>query len=122
MQALTFTFFPLLAVLAGAVAAVLRPPGPALASTIQHLAAGVVFAAAAAEILPQVIHDGSPTATLTDGTLGVVTLLSLKSLRESWARFRGPRAILNILVCFVRDRSNWPRGLLHRAMGVDTHG
>lgn len=49
MQALTYISFPLLVVLVGAVAAVLRTPGPVLTSAIQHLAAGVVFAAAAAE-------------------------------------------------------------------------
>lgn len=91
MLALTYTVFPLLAVLAGAVVAVLRPPGPKLSSAIQHLAAGVVFAAAAAEILPQVVHGGSPTATLIGGAAGVVAMLSLKSLE---GRFEGPLGML----------------------------
>jgi ZIP family zinc transporter len=91
MLALTYTVFPLLAVLAGAVVAVLRPPGPKLTSALQHLAAGVVFAAAATEILPQVMHEGSPTATLIGGAAGVVTMLSLKSLE---GRFKGPLGML----------------------------
>lgn len=91
MLALTYTVFPLLAVLAGAIVAVLRPPGPALTSAIQHLAAGVVFAAAATEILPQVVHGGSPAATLIGGAAGVVAMLSLKSLE---GRFKGPLGML----------------------------
>lgn len=91
MLALTYTVFPLLAVLAGAVVAVLRPPDPKLSSAIQHLAAGVVFAAAAAEILPQVVHGGSPAATLIGGAAGVVAMLSLKSLES---RFEGPLGML----------------------------
>jgi len=91
MLALTYTVFPLLAVLVGAVAAVLRRPGPAVTSAIQHLAAGVVFAAAATEILPQVIHEGSPAATLIGGAVGVVAMLSLKSLE---GRFEGPLGML----------------------------
>lgn len=91
MVALTYTVFPLIAVLFGAIVAVLRPPGPALSSAIQHLAAGVVFAAAAAEILPQVVHGGSPTATLIGGAAGVVAMLSLKTLEE---RFEGPLGML----------------------------
>ena len=92
MLALTYTVFPLLAVLVGAIVAVMRPPGPGLASAVQHLAAGVVFAAAAVEILPQVVHGGSPVATLIGGAAGVVTMLSLKSLE---GRFKGPLGMLS---------------------------
>lgn len=56
MRAIAFTIIPVLAVLIGAIIAVWRRPGPKLTSAIQHLAAGVVFAAAATEILPDVVH------------------------------------------------------------------
>src|SRR3546814_517675 len=58
---------------------------------LQHLAAGVVFAAAATEILPQVKHEASPSATLIGGAAGVVTMLGLKAFE---ARFKGPMALL----------------------------
>ncbi len=61
---------------------------------MQHLAAGVVFAAAAAEILPQVMHEGSPIATFIGGTLGVVVMLSLKALE---GRTKGPVAMLGAI-------------------------
>ncbi len=58
---------------------------------MQHLAAGVVFAAAAAEILPQVMHEGSPVATFVGGALGVSLMLSLKAME---GRAEGPLAML----------------------------
>ena len=94
MTALFYTFIPVVAVLIGAVVTVWRPPGPRLTSAIQHLAAGVVFAAAAAEILPQVMHDASPAATLIGGAAGVVVMLGLKSLE---GRIRGPGALIGAI-------------------------
>ena len=70
MQAVAFTLIPVIAVLIGSLFAVSRRPSDAFVSAMQHLAAGVVFAAAAAEILPQVMHEGSPIATFTGGALG----------------------------------------------------
>lgn len=91
MQAVAFTLIPVLAVLIGSLVAVSRRPSEAIVSAMQHLAAGVVFAAAAAEILPQVMHEGSPVATFTGGALGIIVMLSLKSLE---GRASGPVAML----------------------------
>lgn len=91
MQAVIYTLIPVAAVLIGAMAAVARRPSDAVVSGTQHLAAGVVFAAAAAEILPQVMHQGSPVATFTGGTLGIVVMLSLKAIE---GRAKGPIAML----------------------------
>jgi zinc transporter, ZIP family len=91
MQAILFTLIPVLAVLAGAVVALIRRPGAAFVSAMQHLAAGVVFAAAATEILPQIKHDASPVATLIGGIAGVAAMLLLKELE---GRARGPVAML----------------------------
>lgn len=82
MNAVEFTFIPVLAVLVSAVLAAWRRPGPAVVAGVQHLAAGVVFGAAAAEILPQVVHQGSPLATLSGGALGVALMLWLKYLES----------------------------------------
>ncbi len=91
MQALTFTLIPLAAVLIGSIIAVTRRPRDAIVSATQHLAAGVVFGAAATEILPQVMHQGSPLATFLGGSLGVALMLSLKAFE---ARATGPIAML----------------------------
>ena len=94
MMPLVFTAVPVSAVLIGAILAVWRRPGPALVSAIQHLAAGVVFAAAAVEILPQIMHTGSVFATFFGGTLGVAAMLSVKSLEK---RFQGPVGLLSAI-------------------------
>lgn len=87
MNALTYTLIPVGAAVVGGGVAVWRQPGPTLVSTIQHFAAGVVFAAAAGEILPDVMHGGSPTATLIGGALGVLVMLLIKKFEE---RAKGP--------------------------------
>ena len=91
MQAVAFTLIPVVAVLIDSLFAVSRRPSDAFVSAMQHLAAGVVFAAAAAEILPQVMHEGSPIATFTGGALGILVMLSLKALE---GRASGPIAML----------------------------
>ena len=94
MLALSYTVIPVIAVIIGAIVATLRKPSDALVSAMQHLAAGVVFAAAAVEILPQVKHEGSPAATLIGGALGVIVMLALKSLE---GRVKGPVALLGAI-------------------------
>ena len=91
MEAVAFTLIPVVAVLLGSLVAVSRRPSEAIVSAMQHLAAGVVFAAAAAEILPQVMHEGSPIATFTGGALGIIVMLSLKAIE---GRASGPVAML----------------------------
>jgi hypothetical protein len=76
--AVTYTLIPLLGLLLGALAAVIRPPGPRVKSVIQHLAAGVVFAAAASEILPGLKHEGTALPIALGGALGVGAMLLVK--------------------------------------------
>ena len=91
MAALKFSLIPMIAIMIGALVAGWRTPGDKLVAAMQHLAAGVVFAAAATEILPMVMHGGSPTATLIGGALGVAVMLGLKAAES---RFEGPVALL----------------------------
>ncbi|HEY1144400.1 MAG TPA: transporter [Sphingomicrobium sp.] len=91
MEAITFTLIPVAAILIGSLFAVARRPGDAFVSGMQHLAAGVVFGAAAVEILPQVMHEASPVATFLGGAIGIAVMLLLKSMEE---RFKGPVAML----------------------------
>lgn len=91
MQALIYTLAPVIAVILGAVVATRTTLKPGMVSALQHLAAGVVFAAAATEILPQVKHEAPPAATLIGGAAGVATMLALKGFET---RFKGPLALL----------------------------
>lgn len=79
---LTYTLIPVTATIASGAIAAFRPPGAKVRSFVQHFAAGVVFAAAASELLPDIVHKKSPLAVMIGGTLGVVVLLSVKSLTK----------------------------------------
>lgn len=76
----TYTLIPATATVFGAAVATRFRPGPVLISAVQHFAAGVVFAAAAGEILPDVMHGGSPLATVIGGALGVGLMLLIRQL------------------------------------------
>ncbi|PTS89603.1 transporter [Sphingomonas sp. HMWF008] len=91
MPVLKVALIPMIAIVIGALLAGWRTPGEKLVAAIQHLAAGVVFAAAATEILPLVMRGGSPTATLIGGAVGVSLMLGLKAAED---RFEGPVALL----------------------------
>lgn len=85
------TFLPVAAALMGALFATWRRPGPQTVSAIQHFAAGVVFAAAASELLPDLLHERSALGTVIGGALGVATMLAIKSLAE---KAKGPTGLL----------------------------
>ncbi|MBK3405185.1 transporter [Methylorubrum populi] len=93
MQAWAYTLIPAAAAIAGAAVAVNLRPGPVLVSAIQHFAAGVVFAAAAGEILPDLKHAGSPWATLVGGALGVAAMLLVRQLET---RVKGPLGLMSV--------------------------
>lgn len=78
-----YTLIPALAVVLGAGVATLRRPSPVFASAIQHFAAGVVFAAAAGELLPDIKHRQSAWAVILGGAAGIVLMLLIKRLGEN---------------------------------------
>jgi ZIP family zinc transporter len=92
MSAWLYALVPVAAASLGAGIASWRQPGPGLTSAIQHFAAGVVFAAAAGEILPDVMHGGSPEATLVGGAAGVAVMLLIKRLEQPT---KGPLGLLS---------------------------
>ncbi len=69
---------PALALLVGAGFALTWPPGPKLTSAIHHFTAGVVFAAAGSEILPEVMHQRQLAATLIGASAGLAAMLAIK--------------------------------------------
>ncbi len=96
MSAFVFTLIPLCAMGVGAVATAIRPPGPGLQSGIQHFAAGVVFAAAASEILPDVKHGNSVVAIAIGATAGIVLMLLIKQLGRRASGAFGIAAVTGI--------------------------
>ncbi|MCW6512247.1 ZIP family metal transporter [Lichenifustis flavocetrariae] len=91
MMAFWLTLVPVAAAILGAAVAVNTRPGSSLVSAVQHFAAGVVFAAAAAEVLPDLMHYGSPVATLVGGAVGVALMLLLMQMK-TW--LKGPVGLL----------------------------
>lgn len=83
MSVIAFSLIPLGALLLGAIAAASRAPGPKVTSGVQHFAAGLVFAAAATEILPDLKHQGAAVPVVVGGALGVLFMLMVKKLGES---------------------------------------
>ena len=81
-QVLTFVLIPAAAVLLGGVVAAFRPPGARLRSVIQHFAAGVVFAAVAGELLPELMHEAAPLPTVLGFALGVGLMLGVKRMTD----------------------------------------
>lgn len=86
-----YTLIPAGAAVLGAALAVAAKPGPALVSAVQHLAAGVVFAAAAGEILPDLKHGGPAWAVALGGAFGVAVVLLVRRIEE---RVKGPVGLL----------------------------
>jgi hypothetical protein len=70
-SAVLYTLFPAAATVVGAAVALYRRPGDAAMRVIHHFTAGIVFAAAATEILPD-LKQQSPVAVLLGGAGGWV--------------------------------------------------
>ncbi len=86
VQALSYTMLAVVAALVGGIVAVYRTPGPQMESNVQHFAAGVVFAAVAAELLPDV-HTRTPAVVVVGFAIGIATMLGIHRLSnyvEKW--------------------------------------
>lgn len=78
ISVILYVLFPVGAMLVGANVAAIRVPGPRLGSAIQHFAAGMVFAAVAIELLPDVVSKRAPVATVIGFTAGVALMLAVQ--------------------------------------------
>lgn len=76
-QAALLVIFPVGAAAVGAFGAAVKAPGAKLTSGVQHLAAGVVFAAVATEVLPDLREQGHVWAAVAGFAVGVAVLLTL---------------------------------------------
>ena len=80
---LLYTLIPCVGLLAGALFSVATAPAARMISGFQHFAGGVVFAAVAVELLPQVEGLASPISMITGFCLGVATMLAAKMVFEN---------------------------------------
>jgi len=79
---LAFALIPAGVALAGAIVAAFRSPSPRIRSMIQHFAAGIVAAAAAAELLPIAISKHSPLALAIGFAVGTAAMVGIAKLME----------------------------------------
>jgi len=75
-----YIIIPLLAPAVGAVIALRNRPGALVKSLVRHIAAGMVFSAATIELLPDLLKNKQPLATVIGFTLGVGLLLLVNVL------------------------------------------
>jgi ZIP family zinc transporter len=71
---------PAAALLAGAAAGLWRRPGPRLRSACQHLAAGIIFAAVATELVPPMVRGPSWIAVGLGFAAGVILMLGIRAV------------------------------------------
>jgi len=98
--------FPVAAAIIGSVVAVLRPPGRKTTSAVQHFAAGVVMAALAGEVLPDLRSEGNLPWAIAGFVTGTTVMLALGALGRRLEEKQDTRA------------SGLPVGLL-AAVGID---
>lgn len=103
-KASLLVLFPVAAAVIGATVAALRPPGAKTTSAIQHFAAGVVFAAVAGEVLPD-IREQSLVPVVVGFSTGVIVLLVLRSFsqRAEQAAKAGPSLPISLLATIGID-------------------
>lgn len=100
--ALSYSMVAVVAAFVGGVIAIYRPPGPQMESNVQHFAAGVIFAAVAAELLPDV-HTRAPMVVVVGFALGVATMLGIHRLsrmikkREIGGEMAGAASLLIVV-------------------------
>ncbi|GMA16666.1 hypothetical protein [Deinococcus metallilatus] len=81
-QILALTLIPVAATILGGVVASFRTPGERFRSFVQHFAAGVVFAAVAGELLPEITQGHQPAGVVIGFALGVVVMLLVRAFAE----------------------------------------
>ena len=97
------TLPPLLAACFGALAAAWRAPGPKTSSVIQHFTGGIVFAAAALELLPQDrAHALFPV--VVGFVLGIALMLAIRALSGAIeTRFEQARLPVSLIIVTAID-------------------
>ncbi len=100
--ALLYSLIPLAASGIGGLIAAFWPPGEILKSIVQHFAAGVVFAAAALELIPKVSVK-SPWAAVLGFAVGIVTMVVLRSATAKLEKSSSDRANFGLIAAIGVD-------------------
>lgn len=87
LHALLYSLIPVAAAAAAGLLAATHPPGERVTSAVQHFAAGVVFAAAAIELLPRVLRE-APTVAIGGFAAGIAVMFGMRALTDGLERRR----------------------------------
>lgn len=77
-----FVFIPVVVSVLGAVGTLLWPPRPKVVGAVQHFAAGVVFYAAAGELLPDATRRPLIWPVVLGGAIGIGVMLLLRRFTQ----------------------------------------
>jgi len=81
-QVLTYALIPVAATTVGGIVATIRAPGRRVGSAIEHVAGGVILAAAVVELLPDAMRGHAPGAIVVGFALAVALTLAVKALTK----------------------------------------
>jgi ZIP family zinc transporter len=90
-----YAFLPAVVAVLGGLWTALFAPGARTIGAVQHFAAGVVFYAAAGDLLPDVVRDGAAWSAVLGGAAGIAAMLLLRRLT---ARTAGPTGLVALSV------------------------
>ena len=100
---LGFVAVPVGTSIAGSVVAANKPAGPKVRSIVQHVAAGLVFAAASLELLPDLVREHSKTGTVIGFVAGVTFMLLLGRLADHYEEVGGQGAAIGVITLIAVD-------------------
>lgn len=97
LPVLGYSAIPVLAATIGGAVTAWRKPGQLVQGAVQHFAAGVVFAAAAGELLPDMLHDkGAFLAIVIGAGAGVAAMLAIRAAANRAGESAGLIAVSGI--------------------------
>ncbi|WP_395015360.1 ZIP family metal transporter [Dongia sp.] len=85
-----YAFLPIAVGALGGAWSTMRVPSPKMVGAIQHFAAGLIFYAAAGELLPDVLH-GAVWSAVIGGAAGIAVMLLLAQVTKG---YEGPVALI----------------------------
>jgi len=103
VSVLGFVAVPAATSVGGSVVAAYRPPGTTVRSIVQHVAAGLVFAAASLELLPDLVREHSSTGTVIGFALGIAAMLTLRRVGDRYETKGGSGAAIGVVALIAAD-------------------
>lgn len=100
---LGYVTVPVATSVAGSVVAANKPAGEKVRSIVQHVAAGLVFAAASLELLPDLVREHSQAGTIIGFVAGVAVMLLLGRLSDHYEEAGGQGAALGVVALIAVD-------------------